>query len=323
MRVGEPSELILVRGVTKRSGTNYLYDLLCQHPDCAGARRPVWEDFFLDEAANLRSFVVHVGRRWHPRWGVDSEQVSAELMQRFGTALSDFLTTGVDARTAVAKSPSVAGLEEASALFPEAKLIVLVRDGRSVAVSAMRSFGWSFDRALHDWRRGARQVLAFHSANTAENGRQYLIVRYEDLLSDVKSVMSQLFTFVGLDASAVETSALTDLPVRGSSTFGTTVNSSGNYRPTWTPVAKDESFAPQLRADSLTASQRRLFDWLAGDELAALGYSREPDATRTLDQASLPLHLARCLAKDRARRARRYINREVRPRLSTAGHHRD
>ena len=42
--------------ITGRSGTNYVRDLIALHPDCEKARAPIWEDFFLHEAAPLFEF---------------------------------------------------------------------------------------------------------------------------------------------------------------------------------------------------------------------------------------------------------------------------
>ena len=42
------------------------------------------------------------------------------------------------------KSPSVAHLDRFFAFFPRARLLILVRDGRSVAQSAIDTFGVEF-----------------------------------------------------------------------------------------------------------------------------------------------------------------------------------
>ena len=57
---------IFVLGVMPRSGTNYLYDFLALHPDCAPARAPIWEDFFLQHADLLMAYTATVRRRWDP-----------------------------------------------------------------------------------------------------------------------------------------------------------------------------------------------------------------------------------------------------------------
>ena len=48
---------IFLHGIQPRSGTNFPWDLLLLHPDCARARQPVNEDLFLDHFDPLVAFV--------------------------------------------------------------------------------------------------------------------------------------------------------------------------------------------------------------------------------------------------------------------------
>ena len=64
MTVGQPLFLL---GVSPRSGTNYLSDLVGLHPRCA-VIRGIWEDFLLAEFDHLESYVEEVAGNWQPRW---------------------------------------------------------------------------------------------------------------------------------------------------------------------------------------------------------------------------------------------------------------
>ena len=50
---------IFILGISQRSGTNFLFDLLCLHPDC-GAPSIKWEDFLVDKSDLLVRYVSSV-----------------------------------------------------------------------------------------------------------------------------------------------------------------------------------------------------------------------------------------------------------------------
>lgn len=264
-------QVVLVRGVMGRSGTNHLRDLLLLHPACTRSRPPVWEDFVLDDGDLLEAYVDRLVDRWPDRWQIPKEAAREELLERFGAALLDFLRADAepDARVVLAKAPSTEGLEHHPRLFPRVPLILLVRDGRAVAQSAMRSFGWSFERAAREWLRGAKAIAAFDSVNRGRPDVRYRIVRYEDLVTDPMGTLTDLLAFVGLSADAVDPGDIEGLPVRGSSRYGT---ATGDGRPHWRPVPKSSDFTPQQPGEELTPAQLRRFERLAGPLLARFDY---------------------------------------------------
>lgn len=124
------------------------------------ARVPIWEDFFHEEAAHLARFAAGIAGHWPAKWNVDLHAARAALLADLGDGLVRYLRDGT-CGIVLAKTPSVVGLDHHADLFPREPLIVLVRDGRAVVRSAMRSFGWSFERAVVSWTDGAERVLAF------------------------------------------------------------------------------------------------------------------------------------------------------------------
>lgn len=144
-----------------------------------------------------------------------------------------------DARP-LTKTPSVRNIDQFFTLFPESHLIILIRDGRSVVESGMRTFDWSFEQAVHRWRKAARTVLEFDDRE--ENDGPHRIVRYEDLFRDTVGRLKRLFEFLHLDPSAYDFEAAVDAPVRRSSTYG---QNEGDVD--WEPVEKEEGFNPLRR----------------------------------------------------------------------------
>ena len=260
-----PADPVFIHGILPRSGTNFLWDLLLLHPDCARAREPVNEDLFLDASDHLVQFVKTVRGSWDPRWGTFAADLPDELARSIGEGLVSFLWTDRQRRL-VSKSPSVAHLERFFMFFPSARLLILVRDGRSVVQSAMETFRWDFDRAARAWSEAARAIHRFQQAESAR-GDRWRIVRYEDLVDDPEGQLRAIFQFLGLDATGYDFQAARNLPVRGSSAFG---RQDGKVH--WDKVSKDATFAPKERWRSWSAEQVQRFDWIAGEQLADFGY---------------------------------------------------
>jgi hypothetical protein len=296
---------IFILGITPRSGTNFLSDLLCSHPDCSPARKPVREDLFLQHADLLQVFTSAVQHAWDPGWG-SFDATSDKLHQAIGDGLIAFLWTERDRRL-VTKSPSVRNLEFFFTLFPAARLVILVRDGRSVVQSSMVTFGWDFDTAAHLWAEGAEAIRRFDLAHQG-SGVPYRIVRYEDLVDDVELVLSELLDFLELDSERFDFQAAAGLPVRGSSAYFGRGRASVN----WDPVEKDQGFAPKERWQDWSRSLHRRFEWIAGEQLRYFGYQESPARPdRLLWPAGQRLRDLRWRSGRLARRAGWWARRQV------------
>ena len=274
---------IFVHGILPRSGTNYLWDLLLLHPDCGQAREPVNEDLFLDHSDPLVQFVGQVRASWNPIWGQFPADIAEHLCAGVGEGLLSFLWTDRERRL-LTKSPSVRHLDRFFTFFPSARLVILVRDGRSVAQSAMDTFGWSFDRACREWSAAAQTIRRFQQ-DQSDRVERWRLVRYEDLVDDPEGQLRSLFAFLDLDSERYDFDAARTLPVRGSSAFG---RKDGNVH--WNSVAKDASFAPKERWRSWPAHRQERFQWLAGEWLVYFGY---PEARRRFSSAESLAHRLR------------------------------
>jgi protein-tyrosine sulfotransferase len=260
-----PLDPIFIHGVLPRSGTNFLWDLLLLHPDCARARQAVNEDLFLEHSDHLVAFADAVREAWNPEWGPAAADLPARLQAGLGEGLVSFLWTDRSKRL-VTKSPSARHLDRFFDFFPSARLLILMRDGRAVAESATKTFGWDLDRACREWSEGAHTIRRFQRREAARADR-WRLVRYEDLVDDPEGQLRTIFDFLGLDPSRYDFDAARHLPVRGSSAFGL---AAGNVH--WTAVAKDPSFAPKDRWRAWSATRLERFDWLAGSALVDFGY---------------------------------------------------
>jgi hypothetical protein len=261
--MGEP---IFILGMTPRSGTNFLWDLLLLHPRCGAARYPIREDFFLEHSDHLRAFIADVRKWWDPEWGEFEEGVADRLEESLGEGLVSFLW--IDrSRRLVTKSPSVRNLDRFFSLFPRARLLILIRDGRSVVHSCMATFGWGFDTAAKRWATAADEIRRFDRRHKHLSSC-YLIVRYEDLLVNLEESLRGILDFLDLDWKDFDFKAARSLPVRGSSFF----YGPDHHSVHWNPVEREAGFDPRERWRSWSPQLHERFDWIAGDHLRHFGY---------------------------------------------------
>jgi hypothetical protein len=267
IKESELPDFIFILGIAHRSGTNFLCDLLVRHPDCQRVQT-IWEDYLLAHADKLQQFVSEVAGCWSPKWdpeGAATQQLSDVL----GAACLQFLAektrevTGSIAfpQYLVTKTPSVQNLSLVS-MFPRVKSIVIVRDGRAVVESSLRSFGWDFEKVSHIWACGAQVIRAAQEQNTS-----FLQVRYEDLVHDLTAQLTRIFAYLRLDPGTYDFAGAESLPVRGSSDEK---HKQGSLH--WQGVKKSADFSPLERWSSWTAEQHQRFNAIAAEEMQHFGY---------------------------------------------------
>lgn len=260
---------IFILGMLPRSGTNYLFDLLEKHPGCCRASVPVYEDFFVDQLGRVDQLVTALRASWGTEWQVSGEQIVA-LYRHIGAGLLGFLTEQHStSQRLLTKTPSVRNLARFHELFPQAQLLLLVRDGRAVMESSRRSFGWLTGEALYRWVGAARKVLAFRDSALAES-RPVMLVRYEDLVAQPELALREILAFLELDQEQYPFDQIKGIPVRGSSQ-----SAEGGQRVSWQSRASSPAFAPLNRWSDWRRYQHERFNFEAGRESVALGYPLE------------------------------------------------
>lgn len=90
-------------------------------------------------------------------------------------------------------------------LFPQVKIIHLIRDGRDCAQSFKRRFGQNIYRTLVTWKNLVRKA---QRDGHAAGPDRYLEVKYENLTSDPETHMRQILSFIDLpfDSSVLTSS---------------------------------------------------------------------------------------------------------------------
>lgn len=257
---------IFILGMTRRTGTNFLFKLLGLHPGIAlGERLP--EDFLLEYSHLIETYARKTVRHWHSNWGSCADQKEG-LMRAIGSGLERFLTENalVDfhgAKRPVFKTPSIANVERLRTLFPEASLLLLTRDGRDTVQSGIASFGWRFERSVRDWTKAGKAVIEF-SRSMPPNSDFYKVVRFEDLVLKTQTTMQEVLSFLGLDEGAFDFEAASCLPLYGSSTLREGIH--------WHPKNKPSTFNPIGRWHVWSESESERFAWIASKVMTQLSY---------------------------------------------------
>jgi protein-tyrosine sulfotransferase len=256
---------VFILGILPRSGTNYLSNLLILHPDC-GPPDPIWEDFLVAHSDLLAQYSDSVTGHWDKKWGI-GEEARAELDTALGQGLTSFLSRRSMGICLITKTPSVDNLDLFFRFFPQARLLILIRDGRAIIESAYYSFGWRRESTLHALASAARTINNFDQRNRG-SGARYKIVRYEDLWDAVDEQLLKLFSFLELKPDVYDFGQAHELPVKGSSGV---VKDHGQAMH-WNPVEKNDKFDPLSRYSHWGVFRHYRYNRVAGQHMEALGY---------------------------------------------------
>ncbi len=166
-------------------------------------------------------------------------------------------------------------------LFPQARFVHIIRDGRDVALSALEWVAKRDGRGpgrFELWREDPLATCALWWATYIENGRRdghalgpayYLEVRYEDLVADAESCLKRVTDFLDLpfaEEMLVYHQGRTRLAAGLSS------------KKAWLPPTSG------LRnwRTAMTAREAELFQALTGNWLTDLGYERPPTTSSSV-----------------------------------------
>nr|WP_086940134.1 sulfotransferase [Thaumasiovibrio occultus] len=265
-------KVCFVLGVMPRSGTNFLANVITLHPECVDSA-PLHEDFLLSQSHWLQWFCRRTKRNWHPKWEKRNAKLADDvLLAHIGQGLTDFvcdLASEQGDKTVITKTPSSKQLRNFFRLFPERKLIIVIRDGRALVESGVRSFDWDFEKACFDWHRSTQRIQRFVECHQ-DKAEQILLVKYEDLLANTDIELARIYAFIGCDPSKVASQQVREMDVIGSS------EKRGQQQDVdWKPVKRSASFDPAHRHSQWPSNKQRRFDWLAGKSLVEMGYQEE------------------------------------------------
>lgn len=205
-----------------RSGTTWVYDLLTSHELVAGAFETwVFSPEFgvgglFAPAQWDRNLAERMTEATGRPFGLGQFASRAEVAADVRQLLEGWWERVLEPRQRflVEKTPPhLLAMPMISEVFPHARFIHVIRDGRDVAVSLRAAArGWNRGFAAMDGRlyrkqarTWARQVMRI-TRDGAALGDKYLEVRYEDIQRSPNAELARMFDFAGIphDDSAVD-----------------------------------------------------------------------------------------------------------------------
>lgn len=196
----------------ERSGTSLMYALLASHPNIAMTRRTnLWTYFNkqygdLNDPKNLeRCLSIMAKYKRLQAIQIDVDRVRREFLQ--GERTYARLFTLIEGHFAERQGKPRWGdkslnterfMDDIFAVFPDAKIIHMMRDPRDRYASAKTR--WTDMKG----RVGAGTAMWLESVQLARRGtskypNQYMIVRYEDLVADPEKTLRKVCEFLGED----------------------------------------------------------------------------------------------------------------------------
>jgi Sulfotransferase family len=286
-----------LHGVRVRSGTNYIAKIIsCNSqiqlvpPNKTTDEFPLlrvmdsWEKAFSDflskyngdkNAFQFSQFTRHLGFAW-----------LSYLINNFSLQPGHIFL----------KDPSVRHIDRFSDIFPESKLIILVRDGRDNVASSMKAglavrahhsfFERSKRRLKHimlrdfitsarDWSECVGKILKFDEKfKNTPLASQYLILRYEDIYQNPRQMAQRIFTFMEVPFDEATLESIENAEVVGSSFYSPSRQEDAK-KPNWIATPKTDAFNPMGRWKRWNALQKNLFKRIAGNELILMGYEKD------------------------------------------------
>lgn len=267
MRGAERGPAVMIHGILPRAGTVYAGQLLRLHPELHPFPHNLYEVPFLqlsDRVLQLQEQFLANHR--HNRGKVGE----TDFLTLFGSALVAHLHAGTPAgKRMLVKVPSVEYLHFFPHVYPHEHLLVLVRDGRDLVDSTVRTWPmFPFSFACRRWRRAAEMVVRFDEQWEGPHDG-YWLARYEDAVHDPEGFVREACRRFGLDEGAYPYAEIESIRVRGSST----VTAAGEV--VWEPQERPEAFRPVGRWRRWPERKKRTFKRLAGGMLLALGYCED------------------------------------------------
>jgi tetratricopeptide (TPR) repeat protein len=195
----EPCRLALLCG-HPRSGTTLLEQVLDSHPDFVSAEET---GIFLRESFGSLLHGLPPQTLMLDALEAASPGALRQARQNYTQCMARFLGHPPDARMLIDKNPSLTGLVPGFVrIFPEAKLLVALRDPRDVCLSCFMQplplgQGSSIFLTLEGTVQEYASIMGLWRAAAPCLDGSFLEVRYEDLVADLAGVSRRALEFLG------------------------------------------------------------------------------------------------------------------------------
>lgn len=257
-----------------RSGTTWTFDLFDRHPDvCA-----IFETWLLTPGEGVTG-VFHQPQWVRPFYDQQLQRIGMPhaavqlvaydvVARELGAVVAGWMSRAMKPEHRYLVEKGATDIPAVAAMFPAARVLHVLRDGRDVALSAHRAArSWAPEMGSHrplsyfgdKWRQTVEQTRA----DGAELGDRFAEVRFEELQQDLSSAARRLFDFaqIRIDGPTLErVCAQTDL-----AGYDERVRRSG-----FRGGGSSSGWRRMMSRDAAKA-----FDATAGSLLVELGYAQD------------------------------------------------
>jgi tetratricopeptide (TPR) repeat protein len=194
-----PCRLALLCG-HPRSGTTLLEQVLDSHPGFVSAEETT---IFLREAFGSLFRGLPPQTLMLELLESVSPDALRQARQNYSECMAKYLSQPAGARMLIDKNPSLTGLVLCfTRVFPEAKLLVALRDPRDVCLSCFMQplplgQGSAIFLTLEDAFQEYASIMGLWRAAAPCLGDSFMEVRYEDLVADLEGVSRRALEFLG------------------------------------------------------------------------------------------------------------------------------
>jgi protein-tyrosine sulfotransferase len=259
---------IFIQGIMPRSGTVYVGELLRLHPDLFAYPYQIWEF----PALSLTDRVIELQKKFIDGYRLNRDKFGdSDFLPVFGGALMAYLHALSPAdRRVLVKMPSAQFLNYFFTMFPHENVLILVRDGRDLVHSTLRTWKHlNFVQVCLRWNRSARVVLDTVAQFAGERRSGYWLAKYEDALQEPEAFVRQACERFELDEKRFPYDKINEIRVIGSSKL----ENKGEVR--WQHLDRPKDFKPSGYWTKWSPLRKMLFKNIAGKSLIDLGYSQD------------------------------------------------
>ena len=269
MRGTKRQPAIFLHGVMPRSGTVYFGEVLRLYPEVFAYPNKLWELPFMTHAGDLINYQEKFFQTYQQN---RSQMEQNDLLCLFGAAMMNYLHSFVpEGKILLIKVPWMQFLNYFFTFFPKKRLLLLMRDGRDVVHSTIRTWpNRDFEDVCRQWDSSARIFLDLQEKFNSDEYR-ICFVKFEDLLQEPEDVTRGVLQTFDLDCQKFPADKIHNLPVRGSSAM------QQEGKVSWSPVQKQTKYKPGGKWRSWSRQEKKLFKNICGETLIKLDYAENSE----------------------------------------------
>ena len=262
--------VVFIHGIMPRSGTVYAGELLRLHPEISHYPHQLWEF----PALQLTADILELQQKFLRGYKKNRDKLgTAEFLPLFGASLIAFLHEPIPPdKRVLAKMPNVQYLNYFFSMFPHENLLILLRDGRDLVHSTLRTWpNLNFVQVCLRWNRSARMILNSLQYLNEEKTNGFLIAKYEDALENPEAFVREACCRFSLDVNTYPFEKIKWVRVVGSSHL----SKEKNKKVEWSFIRRPADFRPVAYWRNWSLLRKQVFKVIAGRSLMDLGYCKD------------------------------------------------